>query len=108
MGLSSHLNVYNTCLRILTERGYALRVAGEIEEEGQYPTRCLWIAEKDDFYFCADNPIELLGLVAVRDHLQPAEDVPYWWRKEGLDLHSELLEGEFGDCKLGDRSENSK
>ncbi len=101
MGLASHLNVYNTCLRILAERGYALRVSGEVKEEGQFPTDCLWIAEKDDFYFCADNPIELLGLVAVRDHLQPEEDVSYWWRTKGEDLHFELLDRAFGDCELG-------
>ena len=106
MGLGSHLNVHNTCLRILVERGYALRVTGEVVEEGQYPTDCHWIAEKDDFYFCADNPIELLGLVAIRDHLQPPEDVNYWWRTKGPDLRSELLERTFGDCKLGDGSES--
>ncbi|MBP3956500.1 hypothetical protein J8F10_14570 [Gemmata sp. G18] len=101
MGLASHSNVHNTCLRILDARGYTLRVTGEVIEEGQYPTDCHWIAEKDDFYFCADNPIELLGLVAIRDYMQPTEDVPYWWRTKGPDLTSELLERAFGDCKLG-------
>lgn len=107
MGLGSHCNVHNTCLRILAAKGYALRVEGEVEEEGQYPTRCLWIAEKDDFYFCAHNPIELMGLVAIRDHLQPPDDVDYWWGTKGPDLSSELLERAFGDCKLADGSENS-
>ena len=102
MGLGSHPNAYNTCLRILAGKGYALRVTGEVVEEGQYPVDCQWIAEKDDFYFCANNPIELLGLVAVREHLRPAEDVSYWWRTVGPDLDSELKERAFGDCELDD------
>jgi hypothetical protein len=85
-------------------RGYDLRITGEIEEDGQYPTDCHWIAEKDGFYFCADNPIELLGLIAVRDHLHPPEDAPYWWRTEGADLYSELKHRAFGACILGDGS----
>ncbi|MDY3551162.1 hypothetical protein R5W24_000237 [Gemmata sp. JC717] len=101
MGLGSHANLHNTCLRLLASKGYALRVTGEVIEEGQFPTDCHWIAEKDGFYFCAHNPIELLGLVAVRDHLQPQEDVPYWWAIRGADLSTELLERAFGDCELG-------
>lgn len=115
MGLSAHINVFNTCLRILAEKGYAVRVEvdtewhthrtaeeafavramfaapGELEEDPGLGRR-FWMAEKDGFYFCAGNPIELLGLVAVRDHLKPAEDVSYWWRTDGPDLHSELLD----------------
>ena len=96
MGLASNANVHNTCLRILAAKGYALRVNGEPEEDGQHPTRCFWIAEKDEFYFCADNPIELLGLVAIRDHVNPPEDISYWWRVEGPDLYSEITERAFG------------
>lgn len=119
MGLSSHVNVFNTCLRILAEKGYAVRVEvsdewrsrrteaeqfaliamfappGEMEQ-GRGLNRHLWFAEKDGFYFCADNPIELLGLVAVRDHMKPAEDVSYWWRTDGPDLHAEFLDQASG------------
>jgi hypothetical protein len=97
MGLASHSNVYNACLLILRRRGFALRVAGERTPDGCYPPNALWIAEKDGFSFCGDNPIELLGLVAVYDHMQPEEDRSYWWRLEGPDLWTELMEAAFPD-----------
>lgn len=120
MGLSGHVNVFNTCLRILSEKGYAVRVTADEEwrtrlptvrelavravfkvpgeqDDGQHPLRCFWIAEKDGFYFCAGNPIELLGLVAVRDHVQPTKDREYWWRREGPDLLNEFMDRAFGD-----------
>ena len=97
MGLSSHINVWNTCLRILRQRGFDLRVEGELGADGCYPTDATWTAEKDGFYFRADNPIELLGLVAVHDHVRPREDLPYWWTVEGPDLYTELMEAAFPD-----------
>lgn len=99
MGLSSHINVWNTCLLILRQRGFALRVEGELGADGCYPTDALWTAKKDGFYFCADNPIELLGLVAVYDYVRPREDLPYWWQVEGPDLYTELMEAAFPDSQ---------
>ncbi len=78
--VASHLNVYKSCLRILREKGYRLEVKGERAADGSFPVEAFWIARRDDFYFCGDNPIELLGLVAMYDHLQPKADVPYWWQ----------------------------
>jgi hypothetical protein len=101
MGLSSHINVWNTCLRILRQRGFALRVDGDARPDGCYPTDADWMAEKDDFYFCADNPIELLGLVAVHDHVKPREDVPCWWQVDGPDIYTELMEAAFPGAKDG-------
>jgi hypothetical protein len=83
---------------ILRQRGFALRVSGELRADGCYPTDALWIAENDGFYFCADNPIELLGLVAVQDHVRPREDVPYWWQMKRPDLYEELMEAAFPDA----------
>jgi hypothetical protein len=97
MGLASNSNVYNTCLRILRSRGFALEVRGEAEPDGSYPIQCQWIARKGDFYFCGHNPIELLGLVAVFDHVKPKEDRSYWWAVEGPDVWSELMEAAFPD-----------
>jgi hypothetical protein len=97
MGLASHLNVFNTCLLILRARGFELEVSGERRDDGCYPVGCHWIARKDGFYFCGDNPIELLGLVAIYDHIQPTEDRSYWWRIEGPDVWEELLEAAFPD-----------
>ena len=97
MGLASHANVYGTCLRILRSRGFDLEVRGDPEPDGSYPVEKHWIARKGGFYFCGDNPVELLGLVAVFDHVQPATDRPYWWQVEGPDVESELLEAAFPD-----------
>jgi hypothetical protein len=76
-----------------------LEVSGEPEPDGSYPTHCFWIARKAGFYFCADNPIELLGLVAVYDYVHPEEDRPYWWQVEGPDIWYELMELAFPDKK---------
>jgi len=95
MGLASYPNVYNTCLRILRSRGFELEVSGEPQPDGTYPAACRWIARREGFYFCGDNPIELLGLVAVYDHVKPAEDTPYWWSVDGPNIHLELLEAAF-------------
>jgi hypothetical protein len=102
MGLGSHANVYNTCLRILRQRGFDLRVEGELDADGCYPSHAHWIAEKSGFYFCGDNPIELLGLVAIYDHVQPKEDVPYWWVVEGDPIWDELMETAFPDDDQSD------
>jgi hypothetical protein len=92
MGLVSHMNVYKTCLHILRSRGFDLEVSGEAEPDGSYPVQCHWIARKGDFYFCGDNPIELLGLVAIYDYIQPQEDKSYWWSVECADIWEELME----------------
>lgn len=103
MSLGSNLNVYNTCLLILKEQGFLLaicrgesvgvEVEAEIGEDGYiFP---FWVAEKDGARFIANNPIELLGLVEVHNHMQPKENVPGWWKKEGEDLRSKILD-EFG------------
>lgn len=97
MSLSSHANAYNTCLRILRARGFALHVEGEMTADGCYPVDALWVAEEAGFRFAADNPIELLGLVAVYDHVRPTEARPYWWSVEGPDIWSELMEAAFPD-----------
>jgi hypothetical protein len=97
MGLASNANVYNTCLRILRARGFALEVSGEPEPDGSYPASCNWIARKDGFYFCGDNPIELLGLVAIFDHVRPTADESYWWAVKGPDIWRELMKAAFPD-----------
>lgn len=81
MPLSSAPNVLNTCLRILRARGYDLRLDDE-----------LWIARKGGFTFMADNPIELLGLTAIYDYVQPAADADYWWSVPGPNILGEFLD----------------
>ena len=95
MSLSSNFNVYNTCLRILRVRGFELHVEGELDADGCYPTDVVWIAKKAGFRFMTHNPIELIGLVAIYDHVQPTENRPYWWLVEGPDIWDELMEKAF-------------
>jgi hypothetical protein len=98
MSLSSSGNVHNTCLGILRQRNFALSVDGGLDADECYPTDCLWIAEKDGYRFAADNPIELLGLVAIYDYDQPqGEAKGYWLRIDGPDLWRELMQAAFHD-----------
>ncbi len=91
MPLGSNFNVWNTCLRLMRVRGYTIKVEGELDEDGCWPADPLWIAEKDKFRFMGDNPIELLGLISVYDHIQPIEDDDYWWRIDGEDIRREIM-----------------
>jgi hypothetical protein len=88
--LGSAGNVHATCLRILRAKGYALaRDLGHYEDDdGPYG----YLAEKDGFTFAANDPIELLGLAAVYEHVRPTHDVPSWWFVEGPDIHAEITE----------------
>ncbi len=87
---------YSSCAR-----GFAPEVTGEPQPDGSYPDLRQWIARKGEFYFCADNPIELLGLVAIYDYVQPDEDRDYWWKVAGPDVERELLQAAFPDPKEG-------
>jgi|SRR3954468_24670085 len=100
MGLASHANVWNTCLLILREQGFELEVSGELTPDGCYPTTCQWTARKGGFYYCGDNPIELLGLVAIHDYVHPTADKPYWWQIKGPDVWHELMEAAFPDTSI--------
>jgi hypothetical protein len=87
--LGSHLNVWNTCLQLLRRRGYRLAmVPGEEDDLSGFT------AERDGFTFAADNPIELLGLTAIYEEVQPAEDRSYWWTAKNTDedIYDELLD----------------
>lgn len=93
--LASNFNIWNTCLKIIRGKSYALSIQGELEENGCWPNDALWLAEKDGFIFKAENPIELLGLVGIHEHARPDEDVPYWWYEDCPDIRSELMRSAF-------------
>ncbi len=78
--LTSHANVWETCLQLLHRQGYHLKV--ELSDEEDEYALDAWLAEKDGFTFWGDNPIELLGLVAVYEDVRPEEDQPYWWSRK--------------------------
>ena len=69
--LSYYSNVHNTALVILQQKGY--RVWTEDAQQR-------YCAEKDGWDFMADDPVQLLGLVAIHDFHRPADFAEYWWR----------------------------
>lgn len=77
--LASHANVWSTCLKLLHRKGFRLRV--DLAAEDKDPDS--FVAEKHGFVLVADNPIELLGLAAIHEEVNPEHDRPYWWSIEG-------------------------
>jgi hypothetical protein len=81
--LSSHGNVYNICLLVLHRKGYKLWVEQYIENTRNNVAHIpiyTWKAKKNDYDFAADDPIQLLGLVSVYEHIEPSNILtPYWW-----------------------------
>lgn len=82
--LSSYPNVFNTCLVLLRREGFNL--AYDKAQDS-------WRAEKDGFSFRGDNPIELLGLTAIYQKLQPREQKEYWWQINEPNVLGELDPG---------------
>lgn len=77
--LSSHANVWSTCLQVLHQKGFTLSVELDPEDKGADA----WLAERGGFDFSAANPIELLGLATVFETVQPKESSPGWWTVRG-------------------------
>jgi len=89
--LFSHRNVWNSCLLLIKEYGYQLRVSGH-PALAAYPHQLRWDATTaEGTKLSADSPIELLGLVALHRYHQPDEDEPYWWRIDGPELLTNLI-----------------
>jgi hypothetical protein len=68
--LSQYTNVYNTAVALLRKKGFQVW-----RDEGQR----YW-AERDGWDFLADDPVGLLGLVAIFEARCPPEWTEYWWR----------------------------
>ncbi|WP_194908761.1 hypothetical protein [Catenulispora rubra] len=79
VSLVSHLNVWETCLQLMNRLGYRLEMSYPDDEDGDEGLST-WSATKGGFTFMADDPIQLLGLVAVYEDVQPEDDRDYWWR----------------------------
>ena len=79
--LSSYLNVYNTALVVLDRKGWSLRF-----EKAQDR----WYAKKDEWEFLADDPMQLLGLVAIFENRAPKKKEEYWWKIDQPDLLSKF------------------
>ena len=78
--LSAYPNVYNTAMVILEEKGFTMRY-----DKAEY-----WYAKRDGWEFCADDPMQLLGLVSIYEYRQPSEKKEYWWKIDEPDLLSQL------------------
>jgi hypothetical protein len=71
--LSSYTNVHDTAIQLLRDEGFQVwrdKSAG------------LYFAERDGWDFAADDPVALLGVVAIFKHRRPVGYVEYWWRNE--------------------------
>jgi hypothetical protein len=79
--IGAHLNVYNTALVILERKGWALRLD---DSQGW------WFANKGDWEFLADDPMQLLGLVAIYEYHAPKTKKEYWWKIDEPDLFSKM------------------
>jgi hypothetical protein len=77
--LSSHPNVYESCLRVLEQRGW--RVATTLGEDDESDG---WRVTREDVELWADNPIELLGLVGVWEARWPGVYEPWWWTRGNI------------------------
>jgi hypothetical protein len=95
--LSSHGNIYNTCLRILRKKGFEVWIEKWIEgkntsKDPLEADTLVWKAKKEDYDFAAFNPVELLGLISIYEYKRPIEPpTSYWWSEEGDDVYKELL-----------------
>ena len=72
--LSEHVNMYNSALNVLSKKGFQVWAIDGGE------TIC---AERGGWDFFADNPVSLLGLVAILEDKNPATFSDYWWRPTG-------------------------
>jgi hypothetical protein len=103
--LFSHHNVWNSCLLLLQEYGYALRASGHSAHR-DYPSRLRWHATTESGTdLSANSPIELLGLASLHRYHTQAVDEPNWWRIDGPSLLSDLIaewERQSDPTKTGD------
>lgn len=72
--LSEYVNVYDSVLEVLRKKGFWVWMDEHTD---------MFCAEKDGWDFMAENPISLLGLVALFEHLGPDTYKEYWWKLEG-------------------------
>jgi hypothetical protein len=79
--LSAYLNVYNTALVVIERKGWSLRFEKSPER---------WFAKKGDWELLADDPMQLLGLVAIHEHHSPKAKAEYWWKIDEPDIISRL------------------
>ncbi len=77
--LSAYLNVYNTALAVIEEKGFEI----QFDEKKEW-----WFASRNGWQLMADDPIQLLGLVAIFEFKNPSQKNEYWWKIGELELYS--------------------
>lgn len=73
--LSEYVNVYNSALQALKDKGFQIWIDENTD---------MFCAERSGWDFMAENPISLLGLVALLEHKSPDTYEEYWWKSEGV------------------------
>jgi hypothetical protein len=79
--ISAYLNVYNTSLVVIRSKGFDLKFDAQKET---------WYATKGEWEFMADDPMQLLGLVAIYDYHNPKLKREYWWKIDEPDILTQL------------------
>ncbi len=79
--LSEYINVDNTALNVLKQKGFNLWYDENSE---------LFCAEKDGWDFMAESPCGLLGIVAIYEWKRPEVYSEYWWKISEPDLSGTL------------------
>jgi hypothetical protein len=69
--LSEYVNVYNSALTIIENKGFQIWFNDKAE---------LYCAEREGWDFMAENPISLLGLIAMHEAITPSVYAEYWWK----------------------------
>lgn len=72
--LSYYTNVHDTAVALLERKGFQIWFEPETD---------VYFAERDGWDFVADDPVALLGLVAIYEAAGPSEHEEYWWRDRG-------------------------
>lgn len=72
--LSQYTNVNGTATAVLRSKGFQVWWDESLN---------LYFAERDGWDFAADDPIALLGLVAIFEDRRPTGYREYWWRSNG-------------------------
>ena len=79
------MNTYNVALHTLNEKGYKIWFECDDDDSDDYG---LWYAEKKERRFIASDPLRLLGVVAMHDHMGDE------WRSKAQqysDLYDKIL-----------------
>jgi hypothetical protein len=71
--LSQYSNVDDTAVALLKRKGYQVWRNDEHQ---------LYYAERDGWDFAANDPVGLLGIIAIFETVSPTEFREYWWRDD--------------------------